>query len=107
MSLWRHLWWERVYFDVRRKFYTAWCWKWTKKGNKKLNENENENDNDNDSKNENENEKFKKNKIVKDSNIQELIEEPKEIKSRNWLGKNKFKEILTIIDAINLVIKTK
>ena len=26
---------------------------------------------------------FKKNKIVKDSNIKELIEEPKEIKSRN------------------------
>ena len=107
MSLWRHLWWERVYFDVRRKFYTAWCWKWTKKGNKKLNENENENENDNDSKNENENEKFKKNKIVKDSNIQKLIEEPKEIKRPNWLDENKFKEILTIIDINKFGHKNK
>ena len=49
--------------------------------NKKLNENDNEN------------EKFLKNKIVKDANIKELIEEPKEIKSPNWLDKNKFKEI--------------
>ena len=41
---------------------------------------------------------FKKIKQLKDSNIQKLIEEPKEIKSPNWLNKNKFKEILTIID---------
>ena len=33
------------------------------------------------------------NKIVKDANIKNLIEEP------NWLDKNKFKEILTIIDS--------
>ena len=39
----------------------------------------------------NENEQFKKNNIVKDANIKELIEEPKEIKSPNWLDKNKFK----------------
>ena len=64
------------------------------------NENENDNDNDNDNENENENENENKNKIVKDSNIQKLIEEPKEItKSANWLDKNKFKEILTIIDS--------
>ena len=37
--------------------------------------------------------------MVKDANIKELIEEPKEIKSPNWLDKNKFKEILTIIDS--------
>ena len=49
--------------------------------------------------NENENEKLKKNEIVKDANIKELIEEPKEIKSLNWLRKNKFKEILNIIDS--------
>ena len=36
---------------------------------------------------------------MKDVNIKELIEEPKEIKSLNWLDKNKFKEILTIIDS--------
>ena len=63
-----------------------------KEENKKLNENDNENEN------ENENEKFKKKK-VKDLDIQKLIEEPKEIKSPNWIDKNKFKEILTIIDS--------
>ena len=47
----------------------------------------------------NENEQFKKNNIVKDANIKELIEEPKEIKSPNWIDKNKFKEILAIIDS--------
>ena len=50
---------------------------------------------------------FKKNKIVKDSNIKELIEEPKEIKSPNWLDKNKFKEILTIIDSNKFGHKNK
>ena len=62
-----------------------------KEENKKLNVNENENGN--------ENEKFKENKIVKNANIKELIEVPIEIKSSNWLDKNKFKEILTIIDS--------
>ena len=62
--------------------------------NKQLNENENNN----------ENEEFK-NKIVKDSIIKGLIEKPKEIKSPNWFDKNKFKEILTIIDSNNLVTK--
>ena len=38
----------------------------------------------------NENKQFKKN-IIK--------EEPKEIKSLNWIDKNKFKEILAIIDS--------
>ena len=33
-------------------------------------------------------------KKVKDANIKKLIEEPKKIKSPNWLDKNKFKEIL-------------
>ena len=57
--------------------------------------------------NENENEKFKENKIVKDANIKELIEKPKEIKSPNWLDKNKFKEILTIIDSNKFGRKNK
>ena len=30
-------------------------------------------------------------KKVKDANIKKLIEEPKKIKSPNWLDKNKFK----------------
>ena len=34
--------------------------------------------------------KNKKKKIVKDSNIKELMEEPKEIKIPNWIDKNKF-----------------
>ena len=45
-----------------------------KEENKKLNVNDNENE----KKNENGNEKFEKNKILKDANIKELIEGPKE-----------------------------
>ena len=55
----------------------------------------------------NENEQFKKNNIVKDANIKELIEEPKEIKSPNWLDKNKFKEILAITDSNKFNYKNK
>ena len=40
---------------------------------------------------ENENKQLKKNNILK--------KEPKEIKSSNWFDKNKFKEILAIIDS--------
>ena len=58
--------------------------------NKKLNVNVNENENE-----------------IKDSNIQRLIEEPKEIKSPNSLDKNKFKEILTIIDSNKFGHKSK
>ena len=50
---------------------------------------------------------LKKNKIVKDANIKELIEGPKKIKSPNWLDKNKFKEILTIIDSNKFGHKNK
>ena len=35
------------------------------------------------------------------------IEEPKEIKSLNWLNKNKFKEILVIIDSNKFNYKNK
>ena len=52
----------------------------------------------------NENEQFKKNNIVKDANIKE---EPKEIKSPNWIDKNKFKEILAIIDSNEFNYKNK
>ena len=47
----------------------------------------------------NENKQFKKNNIVK--------EEPKEIKSLNWFDKNKFKEILAIIDSNKFNYKNK
>ena len=50
---------------------------------------------------------FEKNKMVKDANIKELIEEPKEIKSPNWIDKNKFKEILAIIDSNKFNYKNK
>ena len=47
----------------------------------------------------NENKQFEKNKIIK--------EEPKEIKSPNWFDKNKFKEILAIIDSSKFNYKNK
>ena len=47
----------------------------------------------------NENKQFEKNKIIK--------EEPKEIKSPNWIDKNKFKEILAIIDSNEFNYKNK
>ena len=47
----------------------------------------------------NENKQFEKNKIFK--------EEPKEIKSPNWFDKNKFKEILAIIDSNKFNYKNK
>ena len=62
MHLWRNLWWKRVYFNVRRKFYIQHDVenKQLKEENKKWNENENDNDNENgnDNDNENENEKI-------------------------------------------------
>ena len=47
----------------------------------------------------NENKQFYKNNIVK--------EEPKRIKSPNWFDKNKFKEILAIIDSNEFNYKNK
>ena len=57
-----------------------------------------------------EHEKLRKNNVVKDAEIKESIEKPKEIKSPeedkntthsypNWFDKNKFKNILAIIDS--------
>ena len=71
MSLWRHLWWKRVYFNVKSFVQQL------KEENKKLNVNENEsedengneNENVNENENENENEKSLKNEIVKDASI--------------------------------------
>ena len=76
-------------------------------GNGNGNENENGNGNGNENENENENEQFKKNNIVKDANIKELIEEPKEIKSPDWFDKNKFKKFLTIIGSNKFGCKNK
>ena len=80
-----------------------------KEENKKLNVNENENEMKIEirmrmrTKTKN----LKKNEIVKDASIKELIEEPKEIKIRNWLDKNKFKEIWAIIDSNKFGHKSK
>ena len=52
----------------------------------------------------NENEQFKENNIIKDANIKK---EPKEIKSPNWINKNKFKNILAIIDSNKFNYKNK
>ena len=50
---------------------------------------------------------LKKHKIVKDSNIKELIEKTKEIKSPNCIDKNNFKEVLTIIESNKFGYKKK
>ena len=52
----------------------------------------------------NENEQFKENNIIKGANIKK---EPKEIKSPNWINKNKFKNILAIIDSNKFNYKNK
>ena len=68
MSLWRHLWWKRVYFDVKRKFYTACVEnKQLKEENKKIDWNENDNDNGNENENENENENGNENENENDN----------------------------------------
>ena len=61
---------------------------------------------------------MRKNNIVKDANIKELIEKPIEIKSPeedkntidyypNWFDKNKFKKMLAIIDSNKFNYKNK
>ena len=65
-----------------------------------------------------ENEQLRKNNVVKDAKIEELIEKLKEIKSPkedknttdyhpNWLDKNKFKKMLAIIDSNKFNYKNK
>ena len=65
-----------------------------------------------------ENEQLRKNNVVKDAEIKESIEKPKEIKSPkedknttdhhpNWFDKNKFKRILAVIDGNKFNYKNK
>ena len=65
-----------------------------------------------------ENEQLRKNNVVKDAEIKESIEKPKEIKSLeedknttdsypNWFDKNKFRKILAIIDSNKFNYKNK
>ena len=51
--------------------------------------------------------KLNKNNIVTDANTKKLIEEPKDIKSPNWIDKNKFEKILAIIDSNKFGHKNK
>ena len=48
-----------------------------------------------------------KNSIVTDANTKKLIEEPKDIKSPNWIDKSKFEKILAIIDSNKFGHKNK
>ena len=61
---------------------------------------------------------IKRNNAIKDAEIKESVEKPKEIKSSeedkkttdycpNWFGKNKFKKILAIIDSNKFSYKNK
>ena len=65
-----------------------------------------------------ENEQLRKNNVVKDAEIKESIEKPKEIKSLeedknttdsypNWFDTNKFRKILAIIDSNKFNYKNK
>ena len=98
----------------------ARCWKWELRNkNEKLRKEEKEKLR----KEENEqlrkeNEQLRKNNVVKDAEIKESIEKPKEIKSPeedknttdsypNWFDKNKFKNILAIIDSNKFNYKNK
>ena len=89
MPLWRYLWWTRAYFNVKRNFQEENIFtqhdvenKQLKEENEKLRKEENEKLR----KEENEqlrkeNEQLRKNNVVKDVEIKESIEKPKEIKS--------------------------
>ena len=98
MSLWRHLWWTRAYFNVKRNFQEENIFTQHDVENKQLKE-ENE-------KLRKENEQLRKNNVVKDATIKESIKikNPEEDKNAtdpypNWFDKNKFKRVLAIIDS--------
>ena len=125
MSLWSHLWWTRVSFNVEEifreeKFFTQHdvenrqlkeeSEKLRNEENEKLRNEENEQLRKEDKQLRKENEQLRKNNVDKDANIKESIENPNEIKSPkdnkntaddypNWFDKNKFKKILAVIDS--------
>ena len=97
--------------DVENKQLKEENEKLRKEENEKLRKEENE-------KLRKENEQLRKNNVVKDAEIKESIEKPKEIKSPeedknttdsypNWFDKNKFKNILAIIDSNKFNYKNK
>ena len=110
MPLWRHLWWTRAYFNVRRNFKEEKIITQHDVENKQLKE-ENE-------QLRKENEQLRKNNVVKDAEIKESIEKPKEIRSLegdknttdsypNGFDNNKFKNILAIIDRNKFIHENK
>ena len=101
------LWLRRVYLNIRRNFYTAWCWKWAIKEENEQWKEENE-------QLRKENGQLRKNNVVKDATIKEWIEikSPKEDKNTtddypNWFDRNKFKKCLAIIDSNKFCYKNK
>ena len=105
------LWLRRVYLNIRRNFYTAWCWKWAIKEENEQWKEENE-------QLRKENGQLRKNNVVKDANIKELIEKSKDIKSPkedknttdyypNLFDRNKLKKKLAIIDSNKFNYKNK
>ena len=112
MSLWRHLWWTREEIFKEENIFTQHDVenKQLKEENEKLRKEENEKLRKENEQLRKENEQLRKNNVVKDAEIKESIEKPKEIKSPeedknttdsypNWFDKNKFKNILAIIDS--------
>ena len=122
MSLWRHLWWTRTYFNVSQKNFFKEENVFTQRDveNKQLKEeNEKLRKESEKLRKENEqlrkeNEQLRKNNIVKDATIKESIEiksleEDKNATDSypNWFDKNKFKNILAIIDSNKLNYRHK
>ena len=96
--------------DVEKKQLKEENEKLRKEENEKLRKEENEKLRKENEQLRKENEQLRKNNVVKDAEIKESIEKPKEIKSPeedknttdsypNWFDKNKFKNILAIIDS--------
>ena len=96
--------------DVENKQLKEENEKLRKEENEKLRKEENEKLRKENEQLRKENEQLRKNNVVKDAEIKESIEKPKEIKSPeedknttdsypNWFDKNKFKNILAIIDC--------
>ena len=99
-----------IQHDVENKQLKEENEKLRKEENEKLRKEENEKLRKENEQLRKENEQLRKNNVVKDAEIKESIEKPKEIKSPeedknttdsypNWFDKNKFKNILAIIDS--------
>ena len=104
--------------DVENKQLKEENEKLRKEENEKLRKEENEKLRKENEQLRKENEQLRKNNVVKDAEIKESIEKPKEIKSPkedknttdyypNWFDRNKFEKILAIIDSNKFNYKNK